>query len=170
MLLFIISARRPIVNGLCAFIAPQPPPTLFAADIPAPSDESAGRKSPDGAFRMQIRCFSHGYSEIPAGNTVFVVFYFLRRSACHNPPARISAAGAHIYDIIRIAYHIKIMLNDNHGGAAFKKRLKYAQQHLHIQRMQTDGRLVKDKNGSLASFSRCASPPESPGVSSPSVR
>ena len=25
MLLFIISARRPIVNGLCAFIAPQPP-------------------------------------------------------------------------------------------------------------------------------------------------
>ena len=73
---------------------------------------------------------------------------------------------------------IQIVLNDDDGCAVVQQCLKNTQQHLHIQRMQTDGRLVEHKHGirpaflpiSPASLSRCASPPERLGVSSPSVR
>ena len=39
------------------------------------------------------------------------------------------------------------MLDDDDGCAAFDERFKDAQKRLHIQRMQADGRLIKDKDG-----------------------
>ena len=84
MLLFIISARRPIVNGLCAFIAPQPPPTLFAADIPAHAPKSVSRKNPGGSFRAQARCFHTGIQRyLPV--ILFLLFFI----SCGVPLATI---------------------------------------------------------------------------------
>ena len=39
------------------------------------------------------------------------------------------------------------MLNDDDGRTVVQQRLKNAEQHPHIQRMQADGRLVEYKDG-----------------------
>ena len=69
------------------------------------------------------------------------------------------------------------MLDDHHSRTIVQQGLEHPQQHLHIQRVQADGRLVEHEHGiglvrpiSLASFRRWASPPERLGVSSPRVR
>lgn len=99
------------------------------------------------------------------------------RSGSDNPATLLTAPRAHIDDIIRIAYHIQVVFDDHYGSPPVNQGLENAQQYLHIQRMQPDGRFVENEHGirlhsphSLASFNRCASPPERPGVSSPSVR
>ena len=48
------------------------------------------------------------------------------------------------------------MFNDDNGRTVMKKRLKDAQQNLHIQRMQTDGGLVEDEYGILLGLSNLA--------------
>ena len=80
------------------------------------------------------------------------------RSGSDNPATLLTAPRAHIDDIIRIAYHIQVVFDDHYGSPPVNQGLENAQQYLHILPI------------SLASFNRCASPPERPGVSSPSVR
>ena len=87
--------------------------------------------------------------QIPPRYTRRVRPDLIRRSLRHDPAARVSAARPHINDVVGIPDHIQIMLNDDDGRAARQQRLKYAQQHPHIQRVQADGRLVKDENGIL---------------------
>ena len=48
------------------------------------------------------------------------------------------------------------MFNDDNGRTMMKKRLKDAQQNLYIQRMQTDGGLIKDEYGILLGLSNLA--------------
>ena len=75
------------------------------------------------------------------------VFYCLR-CPCGNDRAAVgAAAGTHINDIVRIAYHIKIMFNDDHGCSMFDQCLEDAEQSLYIQRMQADGRFVENEDG-----------------------
>ena len=91
--------------------------------------------------------------------------------------ARVSA-GAHIDDIVGVSDHVKVVLDDDDGRAVIQQRLKNTEQHANIQRMQADRRLIEHKDGvrlrsaDLAGelLSRCASPPDRLGVSSPSVR
>ena len=39
------------------------------------------------------------------------------------------------------------MLDDDDRRALVEQRLEYAQQHPHVERVQADGRLVKDEHG-----------------------
>ena len=48
------------------------------------------------------------------------------------------------------------MLNDDDGCAVVQQCLKNTQQHPHIQRMQTNGRLIEHKNGILLRFADLA--------------
>ena len=109
--------------------------------------------------------------DIFACQALFVICHLLRCSCRHNPSSGFTAAGSHINDIIRIADHIQIMFDHNHRCPMIHQCLKDMKQCLNIQRMQPYGRFIKDKYRiSLASFNRCASPPERLGVSSPRVR
>ena len=45
------------------------------------------------------------------------------------------------------------MFNDEHSRPVIDQRLKYAKQRLYIQRMQSDGRLIKHKDRIRLSFS-----------------
>ena len=71
------------------------------------------------------------------------------------PPAS-AAARSHVDYIVRIFDHIQVVFNDDNGRTVMKKRLKDAQQNLHIQRMQTDGGLVEDEYGILLGPSNLA--------------
>ena len=69
------------------------------------------------------------------------------------------------------------MLDDHHSRTIVQQGLEHPQQHLHIQRVQADGRLVEHEHGiglgpaDLAGqLQTLASPPERLGVSSPRVR
>ena len=83
---------------------------------------------------------SSGYAFGACGNLV-------RRAAGDNLSACRAAAGPHVDDIIGTSDDIQIMLDDDDGCAAFDERFKDAQKRLHIQRMQADGRFIKDKDG-----------------------
>ena len=116
-------------------------------------------------------------SQKASGDAVGAGADLLHRTAGHNPAAGRTAAGAHVDQVIGVADHIQIMLDHHHGGAVADQCLKHPQQGAHIQRVQADGGLIKHKDAvplgrpiSLASFSRCASPPDRLGVSSPRVR
>ena len=103
---------------------------------------------------------------------------FLRRAGGDDPAAGLTAAGAHVDEKVRVADDVEVVLDDHDRCAVVQKRLEDAEQHPHIQRMQADRRFIEDEDRvglalrpiSLASFSRCASPPDRLGVSSPSVR
>ena len=82
---------------------------------------------------------------MPSGDVFRILRNFLRRPGSDNAPALLSAAGTHVDDIVRIANYVQIMLDDNNSCTAFYQSVKDQQKRLHIQRVQTDGRLVKDK-------------------------
>ena len=88
-------------------------------------------------------------SEIPPRDAGLIFPDLLRCAAGDDPAARVSAAGAHIDDIVGVSDHVKVMLDDDDGRAVVQQRLKNTEQHANI---------------------RCASPPDRLGVSSPSVR
>ena len=75
------------------------------------------------------------------------MFNLFRRSAGHYRSSRFTAARSHVDDVIGVADHIQIMLNDNNGGALFNQRTENGKQRLHIQRVQTDSRFIKYKYG-----------------------
>ena len=80
----------------------------------------------------------------------FLIFANLfRRSGRHNAASALSSAGPHINDIICVAYHIQVMLDDNDRRPARYEPVKNSQQRLHIQRMQADGRLIENKHRSV---------------------
>ena len=102
---------------------------------------------------------------------------FLRRPGRHDASAALPAAGAHVDDVVCATDHVQVVLDDDDSGSLTDEGLEDEKEGLHVQRVEADGGLVKDKDRvplgaaiSLASFSRWASPPESPGVSSPRVR
>ena len=66
------------------------------------------------------------------------------RSGSDNPATLLTAPRAHIDDIIRIAYHIQVVFDDHYGSPPVNQGLENAQQYLHIQRMQPDGRFVEN--------------------------
>ena len=74
--------------------------------------------------------------DIAPCNTVWIFPYFLRRPAGDDLSARFAAARSHVDDIVRIFDYIQVVFNDDNGCTVMKKRLKDAQQNLHIQRMR----------------------------------
>ena len=81
-----------------------------------------------------------------ASNTVCVCLNLRRRSASHNASACVTAARSHVNYIVSVTDNVQIMLNDNNRCPIIQKCLKNLQQHLHIKRMQTNRRLIKNKD------------------------
>ncbi len=101
----------------------------------------------------------------------------VRRAGGHHRAALGTAARAHINDVVCVADHIQVMLNDDDGGAVLDQGLEHAEQNLHIRGcrpMVGSSKTNRESDWalpiSLASFRRWASPPERLGVSSPRVR
>ena len=67
-----------------------------------------------------------------------------------------AAARAHINDVVCVADHIQVMLNDDDGGAVLDQGLEHAEQNLHIGGMQADGGLIKDKQRVRLGFAHLA--------------
>ena len=86
-------------------------------------------------------------SQILPGPALRRLFDLLRRARGYDPSALLSTAGTHVDDVIGVSNHVQIMLDHDNGGAVFYEDLENAQQRPHIERMQTDGGLVKDENG-----------------------
>ena len=148
---------------------------LLATFSPLPVPR-AGRAAP--SFRSRSRPFFQSGREVFSGHAFRIGRNRFRRSGCDDFPAVRTASRPHVDDVVGILYHIQIMFDHDYGRAVSDKGRKYVQKRLDIQGMQADGGFVEYEDGtgsavfpiSLASFRRCASPPESPGVSSPSVR
>ena len=90
-----------------------------------------------------IRCCS----DIPACNAFRRGFYHIRSSCCYDSTAIIASARSHIYDVIGIAYHIKIMFDYDYCGSIIYECLEYFQQAQYIQRVQSYCWLIEDKDG-----------------------
>ena len=84
--------------------------------------------------------------QILTGDAVGVQLNFLRRAGGDDPAAGLTAAGAHVDEKVRVADDVEVVLDDHDRCAVVQKRLEDAEQHANIQRMQADGRLVKDKH------------------------
>ena len=70
--------------------------------------------------------------QICSGLTVLTLADFFRRTRRNDFSAFLAAARSHIDHIIRIFYHIQIMLNNDNGRSAFDQFLKYKKQRLYI--------------------------------------
>ena len=51
--------------------------------------------------------------------------------------------GPHVDNVIRVSYHVEVVLDYNNGRAVIKQSLKYPEQYLHVKRVQTDTRFVE---------------------------
>ena len=60
----------------------------------------------------------------------------VRRAGGHHRAALGTAARAHINDVVCVADHIQVMLNDDDGGAVLDQGLEHAEQNLHIGGVQ----------------------------------
>ena len=73
-----------------------------------------------------------------------MVLLYLLRSTCRDyAPAGFSAARSHVYNVIRVSYHVEVVLDYNNGRAVIKQSLKYPEQYLHVKRVQADTRFVE---------------------------
>ena len=80
----------------------------------------------------------------------------IRRAGSHHRAALDTAARAHINDVVRVADHIQVMLNDDDGGSVLNQGLEHAKQNLHIGGVQADGGLIKDEQGVRLGFAHLA--------------
>ena len=80
----------------------------------------------------------------------------IRRAGSHHRAALGTAAGTHINEVVRVADHIQVMLNDNDGGSVLNQGLEHAEQNLHIGGVQADGGLIKDEQGIRLGFAHLA--------------
>ena len=90
------------------------------------------------------------------GDAFIYLFDFSRCPTGHDSAAFLSAARAHVDDVISIFNDIKIMLDDNDRRPMVNQRLKNKQQRLHILRMQTDRGFIKNKHSVALAFSHLA--------------
>ena len=112
--------------------------------------------------------FQHS-SQIYPGIRCFAGRYFLGGASAHNSAAPVAALGAEVYDIVGALYHIKIVLYHKHGIAGVGLAPEYLKQFFHVVGLQAGCRLIEQVYGFagaparqlVASFTRCASPPES---------
>ena len=101
-----------------------------------------------------------------------------RNAFRNDPPALIPSSRPHIDDPIAAGNQLHVMLDDDHGIARIHQLLQLALKPLHVRRMQSRGRLVQHVKAlaefvhcnSVASFTRCASPPDSSVAACPSRR
>ena len=94
--------------------------------------------------------------KISSGDAFGACADVLRRAAGDDHAARVPAAGTHVDDIVGIADHVKIVLDDHDRCAVVDQCLKNAQQHLHVERVQADGRLVENEDGVRLRFANLA--------------
>ena len=75
-----------------------------------------------------------------------------QRAGGNDSAAFVTAAGAHVNDIVGIADYIQIVLNHDHCRTVFDKFAENFEQSPDIQRMQSDGRLIENENGGPTVF------------------
>ena len=71
---------------------------------------------------------------------------FFRRTAGNDASALFSAARAPVDDVIGIPYDVKFMLDDNERRAVVDKCAEYRKECPYIERMEADGRFIKNEN------------------------
>ena len=71
----------------------------------------------------------------------------LRRSGSDDPSALHAAAGAYIHDIVCVADDVEIMFDHNDRRPLTDQMAEDGKECLHIQRVQTDRGLIKNKDG-----------------------
>ena len=146
------------------------PPTLK----PSPFNCSAFCAKPPGCAARWVRS-QHALKEL-AGPRLFALSHLFRRTFGNDGAASVTAFRPKVDDPIGRLDHIEIVFNDNNGIALIHQSLQDKQQFAHIFKMQTRGRFVKIytvlpvdlRCNSVASFTRCDSPPESVGAGCPS--
>ena len=101
----------------------------------------------------------------------------LRCSGRNHISALIAAFRAQVNDIVRCFDHIQVVLNYHNGVSGIHKQLQHLDQLVNIRGVQAGSRLIQDVDGlsvetrlsSVASLTRCASPPERVVLAWPSL-
>src|SRR3990167_9285646 len=91
---------------------------------------------------MKRELFCKIFTRVTTGFFMLVCHLF-RTSLGYNQTAAASALRTHIYNIVGIFYHIKIMLYDKHRVSKLHKLMKNPSQSIHIGKMKPRGRLIK---------------------------
>jgi hypothetical protein len=89
-------------------------------------------------------------------------------TATTAPTTASASFGPHVNDIIGVFDHVQIMLDDNHAVATVDERVQHNEQPLDIVYVQPCRWFVQDiecapvglRDNSVASLTRCASPPD----------
>lgn len=95
--------------------------------------------------------------------------HIFRRALGNDLAAALSALRTKVDDPVSGFNHIQVVLNYHHRIAVIAQAMQNRKQLLDIVKMQTRGRFIQNIQGltvsrldsSRASFTRCASPPES---------
>src|SRR5690625_4046711 len=89
----------------------------------------------------QMRC------EVPPSCPLLLLDNLLRRPNRDDPATSRTATRPHVDDVVGIRDEVEIVLDDDHGGATVRQALQHGQQGAHVQRVQSDTRLVEDEDG-----------------------
>ena len=109
--------------------------SLFNVTIPAPSPKCLLQIKP-------VLCVLN-HLQISPGDTSLVRLDVFQRPRRDDRSALVASSRTHVNDVVRVADHVQVVLNDDHGGPLLDKVLEYLQQGHDIQGVQADGRLVQ---------------------------
>lgn len=99
-----------------------------------------------------------------------VCSYLFRGALCYDSSAFFAATGAEVDYIVAISNHVEVMLNDDDGCAKVEQLLEHPDERLCVQRMQPDGRFVKDEDAVVLAASHFTGQFEALRFSSRKVR
>lgn len=85
-----------------------------------------------------------------AGYAFLAVPDIFLRTAGNDPSAIFAPLWPHIDEIICAADHIQIMFNNDDRCSIIDQRCKYLKQGFYVLWVQSDGRLIKNKNLNLS--------------------
>lgn len=80
-------------------------------------------------------------------NTIWVLCDLLWRTYRHDAASGLTPAGTHVDDVVSVADHIQVVLDDHHRGPVLDQRLEHTQQGSHIQGVQANRWLVEHEQG-----------------------
>lgn len=100
------------------------------------------------AEEMRLRrIFGRSLSDVFSRDAGRVSFDLFRRAGRNYRPALLPSARPHVDDIIGVPDDVEVMLYHYHSRPGFYQGLEDTHEHLHIQRMESDGRLVEHEDG-----------------------
>ena len=70
---------------------------------------------------------------------------FFRCAHAYDSAASFAPSRSHVNDVVRVTYHVQIMLDDHDRGPVRDELPEYAQQSLNIKGVKSNGRLIEDE-------------------------